>query len=168
MCWLDEFYKPEQGAPCLNLISRIVADAYPVEATEKEQADATERVKLRRRVRQLEALNERLLDEQGTLREIIHELHFWARRYADGRSTYVPHSINMHTRILLKLGVPLDYTDGTVFARDGMGRAFDGLKPDEVSEAKPIDYKLEVDETIRRLRVKLAEYRYVEATDGGI
>ncbi len=69
MCWLDEFYKPEQGAPCLTLISRIVGDALPKVMQEREQEEARQRVELKRRLRRAEALSERLLDEIEQLKE---------------------------------------------------------------------------------------------------
>ena len=58
-----------------------------------------------------------------------------ARRYADHRSSYAPHTYNQRTRTLLTIGVKLNPTgDGTVWARDQMGRAFDGLTVDEAAQ----------------------------------
>lgn len=59
-----------------------------------------------------------------------------ARRYADGRSTCAARTYNDHTRRLLALGVPLHpdpIVNGSVWARDGMGRAFDRLTDDEAA-----------------------------------
>jgi len=35
-----------------------------------------------------------LADQNERLRFLVEELAFWARRYADGRSTYAPSSVN--------------------------------------------------------------------------
>ena len=68
------------------------------------------------------------------LEEIITDLHWMARRYADGRSSYAPGMFNSHTRRLLKMGVRLNRTgDDTIWARDAMGRAYDGLTDKEAS-----------------------------------
>lgn len=51
------------------------------------------------------------------------ELHWMARRYADGRQSYAVGMHNDHTRTLLALGAPLNPTgDGTLWAADGSGR----------------------------------------------
>jgi len=75
----------------------------------------------------------------ATLRAIVVDLQFWARRYADGRMTYVTGEVNQHTRTLLAMGIELigDPADGgTVWSRDGMGRDFDGLTDVEAA-ARP-------------------------------
>lgn len=59
-------------------------------------------------------------------------LHWMARRYADGRSSYSPGLFNGIARKLLSSGVELKRPH---FARDGMGRDFDGLTDAEVNEA---------------------------------
>lgn len=50
-----------------------------------------------------------------------------ARRYCDGRQTYIVSQFNQETRDLLKMGIKLDEVDGIVWARDGGGREFDNL-----------------------------------------
>jgi len=50
-----------------------------------------------------------------------------ARRYCDGRQTYIVSQFNQETRELLELGIELDTVDGIVWARDGGGRSYDGL-----------------------------------------
>lgn len=66
------------------------------------------------------------------LRRIVQDLHWMARRYCDGRQTYATGVFNTHTRALLAPGIPLNpSTDGTIWARDAMGRAYDGLSEAE-------------------------------------
>lgn len=59
------------------------------------------------------------------------DLHWMARRYADGRQTFAPLTFNRLTRPLLAAGVirPSEQQpDETVWARDGSGkRSCDGL-----------------------------------------
>lgn len=58
-----------------------------------------------------------------------------ARRYADHRSSFAPRTYNEHTRTLLMIGLRLNPTgDGTIWARDQGGRAFDGLTDDEAAQ----------------------------------
>jgi hypothetical protein len=85
---------------------------------------------LRARVSELEA-------ENGRLRFIVRDLHWMARRYADGRSTYAPGLFNEHTQALLDMNVALDGggSDKTIWARDGMGRAYDGLTDEQAAGA---------------------------------
>ena len=66
------------------------------------------------------------------LREIVTELHFWARRYADGRATYVTPDFNNMTRELLATDFQLREDGGTIWAKDQHGRKFDGLTDEEV------------------------------------
>lgn len=60
-------------------------------------------------------------------------LHWMARRYADGRMSYVTGLFNDITRYLLVIGCELKPDDGTIWARDGHGRAFDGLTDEETN-----------------------------------
>lgn len=76
--------------------------------------------------------------KNALLRKIVRDLHFLARRYADGRSSYVTRAFNEHTRLLLALGVELDLADGTPWARDRQGRAYDGLTDEEAAMGKPL------------------------------
>jgi hypothetical protein len=77
--------------------------------------------------KQLEAENQRL-------RHIAAELHWMARRYVDWSRTYVTGMFNDRTRELLRLGVKLNSTDDEIiWARDGMGRGFDGLTDAEAT-----------------------------------
>ena len=72
--------------------------------------------------------------ENSKLREIAKDLHWMARRYADRRQSYATGTFNAHTRALLAMGVDLNPTaDGTIWARDQGGRAFDGLTDDEAA-----------------------------------
>jgi hypothetical protein len=72
-----------------------------------------------------------LEEESKIMHEVIMDLHWMARRYADGRKSYVTRTFNDMTRKLLKLGVRLDKCQEGMFARDAMGREFDGLTDDE-------------------------------------
>src|SRR5690606_27150388 len=69
----------------------------------------------------------RLTRDLEARRRIGVELRWMARRYADGRTSYATRLFNDHTRAVVALGVELNRTsDGTISARDGMGRAYDG------------------------------------------
>lgn len=68
------------------------------------------------------------------LATICRDLHWMARRYADGRSSYAPSLFNEHVHTMLRLGVPLNPTaDGTIWAYDGMGRDFDHLTDNQAT-----------------------------------
>lgn len=60
-------------------------------------------------------------------------LHWMARRYADGRSSYSPGLFNGVTRKLIASGVELKEP---FFARDGMGRKYDGLTDEQAQAAE--------------------------------
>jgi len=80
----------------------------------------------------------RLTREREALRRIAADLHWMARRYADGRASYATRLFNSHTRALLAMGVELHHTaDGTIWARDAMGRAYDGLSDEEAAQGEP-------------------------------
>jgi len=90
----------------------------------------------------------------ATLENALKETLWMARRYADGRATYAASSYNSVVRQLLELGVSLPKTDGTLWARDGMGRRYDGLTDAEAEEgAKPPDWR-EVLNTQIQLRLQ--------------
>jgi len=79
--------------------------------------------------------------ENDALRCIAQDLHWMARRYANGRQSYVTSLFNDHTRTLLKLGVKLNPTnDGTIWARDAGGRAYDGLTDEEAAMGQRIGF----------------------------
>lgn len=83
------------------------------------------------KVKQLQAENE-------ALRSIVAEFHWMARRYADGSRTYATSMFNDRTRQLLRMGVKLGCgADGIIWARDGMGRRFDGLTELEATPWTP-------------------------------
>lgn len=46
--------------------------------------------------------------ENAKLREICRDLHWMARRYADGRSTYAPDIVNRAADYLVSIGVKLN------------------------------------------------------------
>lgn len=64
------------------------------------------------------------------------DLHWMARRYADGRQSYATSLFNDIARRLIAAGIKLNQCDGTLFARDAMGRGFDGLTDEEAATAK--------------------------------
>lgn len=100
-----------------------------------------------------------LIRECEALRRIAADFHWMARRYADGRSSYVTGLFNDHTRALLAMGVELNPTgDGTIWARDAMGRAYDGLTDDEAAQGSPMPRGLH-DEDVARLRQELEGVR---------
>lgn len=94
------------------------------------------------------------------LKSIASALHWMARRYADGRQSYVTSMFNELTRALLRRGVELNRTgDGTIWARDAMGRAYDGLTESEAAEGRPLpNWRDWEDEENQRLRDALRFY----------
>lgn len=78
----------------------------------------------------------------------IMSLHWMARRYADGRSSYSPGLFNAVTRKLLAAGAELKRP---LFARDGMGRRYDGLTDEQAAEAESDMPRGFVPEADRRL-----------------
>jgi hypothetical protein len=83
-------------------------------------------------------------EEIALLKSIAIDLHWMARRYADGRMTGSPSTINGCTRQLLDMGVALK---SPLYARDGMGREFDGLSEADAKAAMddaPRGYQAEV------------------------
>lgn len=99
-------------------------------------------------------------EKYQTLKKIAGELHWMARRYADGRQSYVTHQFNEMTRMLQSIGVELNETsDQTVWARDAMGRQFDGLSEKEAARGNPVaEWKTWDDEEVERLRAALRFY----------
>lgn len=95
-----------------------------------------------------------------TLKKIVTELHWMARRYADGRQSFVTHQFNEHTRLLQAMGVDLKETkDESVWARDAMGRTYDGLTPKEAAQGSQVsEWKQWDDEEVTRLREALSFY----------
>ena len=95
------------------------------------------------------------------LTQIARDLHWMARRYADGRQSYVTSMFNEHTRSLLSMGVELNYTgDGTIWARDLMGRDYDKLTDEEAALGDGFDmYAVGYNEEIAQLRVEIAKLR---------
>ena len=68
------------------------------------------------------------------LKQIVIDFHWMARRYADGRQSYATGLFNDHTRALLAMGIELNPTgDGTIWAKDSAGRAYDGLTDEEAN-----------------------------------
>lgn len=68
----------------------------------------------------------------------IKDLHWMARRYADGRETYATSAFNDITKRLLAKGVKLNPTgDKTIWARDAGGRSYDGLTEAQATPGTP-------------------------------
>ena len=74
------------------------------------------------------------------LENIVKDFHWMARRYTSGRQSYATGLFNDHTKALLEMGIELNDCDGTIWALDAQGRAFDGLTAEQAipgtSEAK--------------------------------
>jgi hypothetical protein len=75
----------------------------------------------------------RLRAENAALSVAVAELHWMARRYCDGRMSASVSLFNQLVRELLAAGCALHEPR---FARDGMGRSFDGLTDEEASAAQ--------------------------------
>lgn len=76
--------------------------------------------------------------ENAALRAIATDLHWMARRYADGRSSYATRIFNVYTRAMLRMKMELYPTgDGIIWARDEMGRSYDGLSDEEAISGTP-------------------------------
>jgi hypothetical protein len=75
----------------------------------------------------------RLQLRTAVLEGAVKELHWMARRYADGRSTYATSSFNQVVRDILRLGLKLHGNDGIIWARDAQGRLYDHLTPEEAT-----------------------------------
>jgi hypothetical protein len=99
-------------------------------------------------------------DKYKELKKIAGELHWMARRYADGRQTCATHQFNEMARKLLEMGVELNEgSDGTIWARDAMGRQYDGLSEEEALQGKPLPQWREwEDEELASLRAALSFY----------
>lgn len=112
-----------------------------------------------------------LLSRMDVLTAAVRDFHWMARRYADERSSYAPNMFNKHTRACLSIGI--SFRDA-LFARDGMGRAFDRLTDGEAAAAErdmPKGMRGNVwrDEEMADLRKRLSEaleaIRFTEELD---
>ena len=99
-----------------------------------------------------EEIAAKLQAENATLRNIIRDFHWMARRYADGRSSYAPGMFNRHVQALIN--IDFEFADNAPrFARDGMGRDFDGLTEADTRAAEadmPRAFQQHVEESTRR------------------
>lgn len=101
-------------------------------------------------------------DDVEKLRQIAADLHWMARRYADGRQTYATGMFNDATRELLRMGVHLSPgADGTIWARDAGGRAYDHLTPEEAAMGRGPG--LDMDDWQRRYEELEAKYTRLDA-----
>lgn len=87
--------------------------------------------------------------------EIIRDLHWMARRYADMRSSYAPSLLNRHVKDLLEFGYELREP---LFARDGMGRSFDGLTDEQLAAAEE-DMPRGMQQVVAEQEARLTEFR---------
>jgi hypothetical protein len=79
-------------------------------------------------------------DRAQVLEKIVHDLHWMARRYADGRQSYATSTFNQHTRSLLAMNIQLNpCAEGTIWARDGMGPRYGGLTEEEYNQGEPLN-----------------------------
>jgi hypothetical protein len=108
----------------------------------------------------------RLRAKLETIAAAVRDLHWMARRYADNRTSYAPHMFNEHTRACLRGGVK--FRGAAIFARDGMGRAFDCLTDAEAAAAEADGVGMVRDEEMAELREKLtaAEASIAQARKG--
>lgn len=100
-----------------------------------------------------------LEQENETLRRIISEIWWMARRYADGRQSYAASMFNDNIKLAKSLGVVLRESDGTIFARDGMGYRYSGITEEEHNLGIPLkDYEIaNVPQEYEAMRAKLKE-----------
>jgi hypothetical protein len=78
------------------------------------------------------------MSKLSRLTAIVIDFHWMARRYANGRNSYVTKLFNDYTKELLKMGFTLNSTvDKTIFAKDSMGRNYDGLTDREATDGTP-------------------------------
>ena len=77
-----------------------------------------------------------LEQEVETLKNIVIDLQWMARRYANGRMSYAVGMLNDHTEVLLNLGLNLNpCAEKQIFARDGMGEDIPAFKlPDHLEQ----------------------------------
>ena len=71
--------------------------------------------------------NKQLEFQNQTLKSIITEIWWMARRYADGRSTYAPGLFNQVIDLALKNGVQIGDDQGKIYADDGQLGEWDPL-----------------------------------------
>ena len=77
--------------------------------------------------------------ENEELKRFCVDLQWMAKRYAEGRQTYAPSTVNNITRRLIEMGLPLNPCgEGTVWARDGGGRSFSSLSEEEWNKGEPL------------------------------
>lgn len=73
--------------------------------------------------------------KEEILEKAIRDIHWMARRYADGRTSYATIMFNKATRSILDMGMELGTENPreSIWAKDGMGREFDGLSEVEAT-----------------------------------
>ncbi len=101
------------------------------------------------------------MPQLNELHNIIRDLHWMARRYADGRQSTCTSTFNDITRKLLEWEVPLNKTgDGTLWARDGGGRCYDNLSEAEAKEGEPPMWTFNgLERENEKLRKEIAELK---------
>ena len=81
-----------------------------------------------------------LQDRIQALERIVTDIHWMAKRYADGRNTYAPSMFNRAMRIALRLGITLqpDPIDGHLFARDRMGDGYSEITDEDKKQEEEL------------------------------
>lgn len=74
--------------------------------------------------------------ENEKLKEIIRETLWMARRYADGRCTYAPETVNKCIDLALELGIELNGPPEEMYAKDGMFGEWDSRLKGFKNESK--------------------------------
>lgn len=88
-----------------------------------------------RRRRQLRELSRtELMERVLKLEDMFSNIHWMARRYADKRSSAAVSTYNDAVSEAKRMGVSLFTGDGSVYARDGMGRNYDHLPAEEAAK----------------------------------
>lgn len=60
-----------------------------------------------------------MTDREQALEDIIRDIWWMARRYADGRQTYAPSMYNAAITKAITLGIEFEPDMGDIYARDG-------------------------------------------------
>ncbi len=69
------------------------------------------------------------------LAEIVRDLHWMARRYADMRQSYAVSTFNVHTMRLVRAGLTLNpCAEDELFAKDAQGPKYEGVtRPEQAA-----------------------------------
>jgi hypothetical protein len=107
-------------------------------------------------------------NDKKALENLISELHWMARRYADNRTSGVTRLFNDVTKKLLRMGVRLESGKEGCFAKDRMGRSYDGLSEAEaaaIEDRSKTDPSDEAMAKVATAAIKLADWGFFSAKD---